>query len=182
MRRSLIASQPLAAWKDYLRFHELDRHADVLPKAFAEAARDDALAASPTAGDELRPESARTERARKATLAALSDEIGQIYTDRYFPPAAKARVDAIVADVVAAFRRRVETVTWMSPADPGARAGEARPPRTSESAIRRASADASESRRRSDLQSTRRTPWAISTASPPALTAGPRPARPAGES
>jgi predicted metalloendopeptidase len=32
---ALFASQPLAAWKDYLAFHAIHRNADVLPKAFA---------------------------------------------------------------------------------------------------------------------------------------------------
>ena len=35
---ALIASQPLEAWKDYLRFHAIHDFADVLPRAFAEQA------------------------------------------------------------------------------------------------------------------------------------------------
>ena len=35
---ALVASQPLEAWKDYLRFHVIDDYADVLPRAFAEEA------------------------------------------------------------------------------------------------------------------------------------------------
>ena len=35
---SLVASRPLEAWKDYLRFHVLDEYADVLPHAFADEA------------------------------------------------------------------------------------------------------------------------------------------------
>lgn len=103
----LVASQPLAVWRDYLRFHELDRHAERLPKAFAEAAR--AMRGEASAGT-------AAERAQAATLAALSEEVGRLYTERYFPQESKARVERIVADVVAAFRRRLEAVTWMSPA------------------------------------------------------------------
>ena len=33
---ALVASQPLEAWKDYLRFHAIHDFADVLPRAFAE--------------------------------------------------------------------------------------------------------------------------------------------------
>ena len=33
-----VNAQSLAAWKDYLRFHVVHRHADVLPHAFAEEA------------------------------------------------------------------------------------------------------------------------------------------------
>ena len=104
---ALVASRPLAAWQDYLRFRELDRHADRLPRAFAEAAR------------AMRPAPAQvpaSERAQAATLSALSEEVGRLYTDRYFSPEWKARVERIVANVVATFRHRLEAATWMSPA------------------------------------------------------------------
>ena len=112
---SLIATQPLSAWQDYLRFRELDRHADLLPKAYAEAALAMRAAAAQAGGGEARPRS-RAERAEAATLTALRDEVGHLYSERYFPTASKQRVEAIVRDVVAAFRRRLEAVSWMSPA------------------------------------------------------------------
>ena len=46
----------------------------------------------------------------------MSDALGRMYAERYFPAEQKARVEAIVANVIAAFRRRVEAATWMSPA------------------------------------------------------------------
>ncbi len=39
-----------------------------------------------------------------------------MYSDRYFPPEQKARVRAIVANVSAAFARRVQAVAWLTPA------------------------------------------------------------------
>jgi putative endopeptidase len=102
---ALVASQPLAAWLDYLRFHVIDRNVDVLPREFAEAA----LAFRGT-------DVPRTQRAMQATQQALSGAIGRIYAERHFPPAMKARAQAIVDNVVAAFRQRVEATTWMSPA------------------------------------------------------------------
>lgn len=111
---ALVASQPLAVWQDYLRFHELDRRADILPKVFADAALAMREAAAGATDGTERP--SRAERARTATLTALRDEVGRTYTERFFPAEAKARVEAIVADVVAAFHRRVESVAWLSPA------------------------------------------------------------------
>jgi predicted metalloendopeptidase len=58
---------------------------------------------------------AREQRALEATQSAMTDAIGRIYAERYFPPEQKARVRTIVANVAAAFARRVEKVTWMSP-------------------------------------------------------------------
>ncbi|HWZ29463.1 MAG TPA: M13 family metallopeptidase, partial [Gemmatimonadales bacterium] len=100
-----VTSQPLEVWKDYLRFHLLDRYADVLPRAFADAA---------LAFREVTPGRTRAQRALEATQMALSEAVGRLYAERYFPAGQKGRVQAIVANVVAAFSRRVATVTWMS--------------------------------------------------------------------
>ena len=108
---ALVASEPLDAWKDYLRFHALHSYADVLPRAFAgeTAAVQAAVGGQPAPGP-------RAQRALEATQSALSDALGRLYAERYFPPRQKARVQAIVANVSAAFTRRVEASTWMSPA------------------------------------------------------------------
>lgn len=111
---ALVASQPITTWKDYLRFHEIHRRADLLPRAFAEAASAMRDAEDAAAGAPSRSRS-RADRAQAATLTALREEVGQLYTDRYFSAATKSRVEAIVADVVAAFRRRLDGVTWLSP-------------------------------------------------------------------
>jgi putative endopeptidase len=42
--------------------------------------------------------------------------LGQIYTDHYFPPAAKVKIEALVANVKAAMRARLERLDWMTPA------------------------------------------------------------------
>ena len=103
---ALVASEPLAAWRDYLRFHALDHYADLLPRPFADAA----LAMHGTA------DTSRVQRALDATQAALSEAIGQLYMERYFPAWQQKRVQQVVDNVAAAFRRRVEASTWMTPA------------------------------------------------------------------
>jgi putative endopeptidase len=102
---ALVDSQPLAAWLDYLRFHVIDRNADVLPRDFAELA----LAIHGT-------DVPRTQRAMQTTQQAMSGALGRMYAERHFPPAMKARAQAIVDNVVAAFRERVAAATWMSAA------------------------------------------------------------------
>jgi len=108
---ALVASQPLDTWKDYLRFHVFDASADVLPRVFAEQA----LALHGDAATGQSEPSSRAQRAVEATKAAMSDALGRMYAERYFPAAQKARVQAIVGNVIAAFRQRVEAATWMSP-------------------------------------------------------------------
>jgi len=104
----LVASQRLQAWKDYLRIRVIARYAEVLPRAV------DAMPLRGVAAGSDQPGS-RAQRALEATQSAMSDAIGKMYTERHFPPAYKARLQVIVANVVAAFTQRVEAAAWMSP-------------------------------------------------------------------
>lgn len=104
------ASLPLETWKDYLRFHAVHESADVLPRAFAE----EALALNAAEGSA--PQPSRAERALAATQSAMSDALGRMYVEHYFPAAQKARLERISENVRAALLKRVEAATWMSPA------------------------------------------------------------------
>jgi putative endopeptidase len=106
---ALVGSESLEVWKAYLSFHLIHRYADVLPRAFAEPAL---VLRSAVSGSPATP---RPQRALEATQLALSDAVGRMYVERYFPADQKARLQTIVASVIAAFRRRVETVSWMTP-------------------------------------------------------------------
>ena len=107
---ALVATQPLQAWKDYLRIHVIGRYAEVLPRALSvEAMTLHGVAAGSGQSD------SRAQRALEATQSSMSDAIGKMYAERYFPPEHKARVQVIVANVVAAFTQRVEAAAWMSP-------------------------------------------------------------------
>jgi putative endopeptidase len=108
---ALVASEPLDTWKDYLRFHALERASPYLPKAFAEehfAFHGRVLAGIP----ELRE---RWKRAIDATDAALGEAVGKLYVERYFPPADKARAQAMVRNLIAAFGARIDRLEWMAP-------------------------------------------------------------------
>jgi predicted metalloendopeptidase len=102
----------LPAWLDYLRFHAIDRYADVLPHEYSAASF--AFHGVEVAG--LKQQSPREQRARDATQQAMSGALGRMYVERYFPAPIKARVQTITANVIAAFVRRVEATTWMSSA------------------------------------------------------------------
>jgi len=101
---ALVESENIDAWKDYLRFHLVEQYAAVLPKA---------VAAEHFAFVGQTPD--RETAAIAATNAALSHAVGQIYTALYFPPAAKARAQAMVRDLITAYRARISNLAWMSP-------------------------------------------------------------------
>jgi putative endopeptidase len=108
---ALVASEPLETWKDYLRFHALERAAPFLPQVFVEehfAFHGRVLAGIP----QLRE---RWKRAIDATDSALGDAVGELYVARYFPPADKARAQEMVRNLIAAFGARIDRLEWMAP-------------------------------------------------------------------
>ena len=109
---ALVASTPLDTWKDWLAFHLIDVYAGVLPKALDDerfAFFGKILQGTP----EQRP---RWQRGVALVNALLGDAVGQMYVLRYFPPAAKAEAQTMVANIIAAFRKRIEALAWMDPA------------------------------------------------------------------
>jgi predicted metalloendopeptidase len=108
---ALARSESLEAWKDHLRFHLLEHYALVLPKAIADEHR--AFYGKVLQGAQAMPE--RKQEAVVATNGALGQAVGQLYVERYFPPKAKARAQAMANDLIAAYRERIPRVTWMAP-------------------------------------------------------------------
>ena len=108
---ALVGSDSIEVWKDYLRFHLIEHYAAVLPKAVA--AEDFEFYGKILSGSQQMPD--RNKNAIDATNGALGQAVGQLYTQRYFPPEAKAKVQAMVANLIAAYRGRISNLTWMSP-------------------------------------------------------------------
>jgi putative endopeptidase len=106
-----VAATPLATWRDYLAFHALARQARTLPKAFA----DEAFAFNGKVLAGTTEQTPRWRRAVEATNGAMGMAVGQLYVAKYFSPEAKAEVQAMVANVLAAFDARIDRLDWMTP-------------------------------------------------------------------
>ena len=109
---ALVASQPLDAWKDLLAYHLIENYAAAISKALA----DERFAFFGTALSGATEQRPRTFRGDVLVSTTLGDAVGQIYVKRFFPPEAKAQADALVSNLLAAFRVRLENITWMAPA------------------------------------------------------------------
>jgi predicted metalloendopeptidase len=107
---ALVNSESVDLWKDYLSFHLIEHCASVLPRSVA--AEDFAFYGKILSGAEQAPD--RSNAAIAATNAALGHAVGQLYTQRYFLPEAKAKAQAMVADLLAAYRARISNLAWMS--------------------------------------------------------------------
>ena len=106
-----VGSEPLDVWKDYLAYHLVNRASSYLSKPFVDerfAFYGKVLSGTPKLRD-------RWKRSIDATSFALGDAVGQLYAKRYFTPEAKARIETMVTNIKAAFARRIDALTWMSP-------------------------------------------------------------------
>ncbi|WP_374659481.1 M13 family metallopeptidase [Phenylobacterium sp.] len=107
----LVAGQPVAVWKDYLAFHAIERGAPYLSKAFVDehfAFNGAVLAGTPQQRE-------RWKRGVDNTSTALGEAVGKIYVERYFTPEAKAQVQEMVKNILAAFDKRIDRLDWMTP-------------------------------------------------------------------
>jgi len=107
----LAATDPLEVWKDYLRFHAVEDAAPYLAQRFVDenfAFHGQVVYGTP----QLRP---RWKRAVSAADFALGDAVGRLYVRQYFSPQEKARAEAMVGNLLAAFAARVDRLEWMAP-------------------------------------------------------------------
>jgi endothelin-converting enzyme/putative endopeptidase len=109
---ALVASTALDTWKDWLAYHLIEDYAEVLPKAFVEE-RFAFFGKTLSGVPEMLP---RWKRGVEFVNQGIGDAVGQIYIQRYFPPEAKAQAQAMVSNIIAAFRKRIDALEWMDPA------------------------------------------------------------------
>jgi putative endopeptidase len=107
---ALLQSESTDSWRDYLRFHLIEHYADVLPKAVA--AEHFAFYGRILTGAEQSPD--RKTSAIAAINGALGQAVGQLYAQHYFSPEAKAKAQAMVTDLISAYRARIPNLAWMS--------------------------------------------------------------------
>ena len=108
----LWAERPLAQWQAWLALRTASSCAEYLHDAVV--AEDFAFYGHTLSGTpELRE---RWKRGVALVEGALGEAVGQLYVQRHFPPAAKERMEALVANLVEAYRRSITALDWMGPA------------------------------------------------------------------
>jgi endothelin-converting enzyme/putative endopeptidase len=108
---ALVESTALETWKDWLAYHTIEDYASFLPKALADE-RYAFFGATLSGAPQQRP---RWQRGIAVVNRYLGDDVGQIYAKQYFPPEAKATAQEMVANIIAAFRKRIDGLSWMDP-------------------------------------------------------------------
>lgn len=106
---ALLKEYPLSDWKSYLRWGIIRSAAPYLSDAFVKA--DFEFNRVQTGQKEQTP---RWQKMSGLIDRTLGDLIGQLYVEKYFQPAAKARMLELVNNLQATFGERIQRLDWMS--------------------------------------------------------------------
>jgi putative endopeptidase len=106
-----LENRPLDDWKAYLRFHVAASAAPLLSSAFVR--QNFAMSSRIDGARELLP---RWRRCLSSADRMLTDALGREYVKTAYTPAAKATMDTLIDNLLAAYRARIEKLPWMGEA------------------------------------------------------------------
>ena len=108
---AVINDIPVSTWKEYLGFGLISAYADGLSAPFVDS--DFEFNGKVLAGRQvLQP---RWKRGVNEVEQALGEPVGRLYIERHFKQEAKARMDALIRNLLAAFKVGIDELEWMSP-------------------------------------------------------------------
>jgi len=107
----LLARTPLSTWKAWFQWQVIHASAPYLSKDFAL----ENFAFYGTVLSDIKEQQPRWKRAVNATDGALGESLGKLYVEQHFPAERKARMEALVQNLLAAFKQSIDTLDWMSP-------------------------------------------------------------------
>lgn len=105
-----LASAPVSQWRNYLAWQVLHSNADQLPERFVKE-NFNFYGKYLSGATEMKP---RWKSCAEVTDNQLGEALGQSYVDKYFPPEAKLRAQAMVTNILAAMHDRIVANDWMS--------------------------------------------------------------------
>jgi putative endopeptidase len=106
-----LSTTALSTWKSYLRWQLFRQYAPYLSKAFV----DERFAFYGTALFGIPENRPRSKRGVALVDTSLGEALGKIYVTRYFTPASKQRIEAMVQNILAGYRQEIQDLTWMGP-------------------------------------------------------------------
>ncbi|MCW3462611.1 M13 family metallopeptidase [Chitinophaga nivalis] len=105
-----ITSQPLATWKNYLKWSLMNSNAAMLSDTIANT--DFAFYGKLLKGQEK--QKPRWKRVLDTEEAAMGEALGQLFVKEFFNATAKKRYENMVEEIRGALKTRIEHLTWMS--------------------------------------------------------------------
>ena len=107
---ALASKMPLDAWKAWLTAKVIKSNATLLSKAFVDT-NFDFFAKTLNGQQAQRP---RWKRGVSLVNGSVSEAVGKLYVDKYFPPESKARMQKLVANLLDAYKQSITNLDWMT--------------------------------------------------------------------
>jgi putative endopeptidase len=107
----IIDGTPIEQWRTYFKWHVLNDAAPYLSKVYV----DTRFAFYGTTLRDVPTLEERWKRGVGATEAAMGEALGRQYVQRTFSAESKARAEALIGNLLTAFRTSIETLDWMGP-------------------------------------------------------------------
>ena len=107
----LFATEPLDAWKAYMRYHVLHAYGGELSTPFADELFD--FYGRTMAGAQER--APRDKRGVTRASNELGDPVGELYVGAHFSQQTRDRARALVENLRTAYSKRIDGASWMAP-------------------------------------------------------------------
>ncbi len=107
----LLHHTPLPTWKAYFRWRTLSAYAPYLAQNYA--AEDFSFYGTALRG--IEHDKARWKRGVDLVDVSIGEALGKLYVTEHFPPAAKERMQALVRNLIEAYRLDINSLDWMGP-------------------------------------------------------------------
>lgn len=106
----LIEATPIETWRSYFEWHALAAAAPYLSKGFVE----ERFAFTGTVLRDVPENEPRWKRGLALLDDSMGEALGKLYVEKYFPPENKARMVALVDNLIEAYARDIDRLDWMS--------------------------------------------------------------------
>jgi predicted metalloendopeptidase len=109
---AMVPTTPLTSWKAWLAAQVITDAAPLLNAPIADAAFD-------FFGRTLTGQQAQRERWKRGVQlinGSVGEALGQLYVEKHFPPAARARMQTLIDNLIEAYRQSITGLEWMTPA------------------------------------------------------------------
>jgi predicted metalloendopeptidase len=107
----MVPNTPLATWKAWMAAQVITMNAAYLSKPFGDA-RFEFFGKTLSGQQEQRP---RWKRGVQLVNSSMGEALGQLYVQKFFSAASKARMEKMIANLLEAYRQSITNLEWMTP-------------------------------------------------------------------
>ena len=108
---AMVPKTPLATWKAWMAAQVITMNASYLSKPFDQARFE--FFGKTLSGQQQQRQ--RWKRGVQLVNSSMGEALGQLYVQRFFPAASKARMEKMIANLLEAYRQSIANLDWMTP-------------------------------------------------------------------